>query len=1212
MQFIIDQHTCSSETFQLSAIPSVDPLSSGTNTKPNSKKNYELIFQSIFLTLNHNTWFKSFNFDNISKNLERSLNHFFQGLRWNQTVAKISLRNLSFALSEDSLISFRNSLVNNDLNNLQILDFSETTLGGHGAEHIAVALESMNHGFKALRIQNCGISGKGLKAIFVALCRNFGMSLHLVEVDCSNNKFDELSSRYLMSFLEKSAANNGSLKVLKLSNTGKLDVAGVVKAIKGLKNLTELDLSANKIEDVISTVNPPATKEPAEGDYAVALLSSALISIPIQHLRLSDCSLTGESTGRILTALLRTKFHQSGSLSNKISVDISENEYKDKDATVITEALMGSVGGASGRIIESLNLSGSKFKDKGLIMLFQGIPLLNSVRTLILDRAIDSSWSLSKTAAKTPVLKKKDLKVAPVKPGEKKPKKKVYLDPEPIQIQTPTENIASALGSLTAGANPLKHLSLSGPGYRYIINSYLSSAGVRSPCTLDELDLSCNGLGDSGAMVVAEFLRGNSQLKGLNIDRNGIGTTGYLAILSTLMYNHTLQYFRYPVFDYDASFSGSSVDWSTTNDGKHINTGGKSKLKETLYGIERAIESNSVAARGYFDVAAYINHINSDHIGTWGTLWGIRSSQDDLGDTPPPAAETSDALKEYSKTVDPESIRKPLSKEEKKLVEAQSLVPTSDDNYYANTTPSSSTSSSLSSSGGAKSSAPGTPNVLHSSVGGTGVATGVSPSSTGNEIVKEGHVNFMAKGGITKSWSVRYAVLERSKSNINRAELFVWKDFNEARDHIRLKAKPKYKIDLYLAKVKPLDTPGISKSPFGVEIHTRSKTFYIMTEDKTSMHDWLFALQNEQSGAIDSGVTPEESKKFDGTKSLSVETTSRFNRSASMSTYSSPSIYGSSTLASPRATPSPNTAPVPPVTSNQLTTSGGASSLKSSTSSSSSLISAATPDLSSNTSTPSISGPSVESPAVPYKSKPVRKTPAPKSNLPSTHTHTHSSVPLPSAPPFTPLPENSSTSSVVPPPVPPHPSSTTSTHASVPSTPSAPKPSKPKSNASIDNAQNLDALLDAHYDFEGLSSTSSPSPSNAPSVFTQSTRKHTQKSNLDDLLTDAELVESNMMVGRNNTLRGENKVKGGTVYQNFYAMENPPPPAPKGKGPPVPKVRDWIGVKKKEGGGEKNKKEEERSEDLGSQLMSQVVMRRGALKEDEYVADSDDEGWESD
>jgi Ran GTPase-activating protein (RanGAP) involved in mRNA processing and transport len=67
------------------------------------------------------------------------------------------------------------------------------------------------------------------------------------------------------------------------------------------------------------------------------------------------------------------------------------------------------------------------------------------------------------------------------------------------------------------------------------------SVGLQLNPTLLRLDLSWNGIGDSGAAAIAEALKVNSNLQKLILFSNEVGSSGAAAIARALMRHSTLR-----------------------------------------------------------------------------------------------------------------------------------------------------------------------------------------------------------------------------------------------------------------------------------------------------------------------------------------------------------------------------------------------------------------------------------------------------------------------------------------------------------------------------------------------------------------------------------------------------------------------------------------------------------------------------------------------
>ena len=66
---------------------------------------------------------------------------------------------------------------------------------------------------------------------------------------------------------------------------------------------------------------------------------------------------------------------------------------------------------------------------------------------------------------------------------------------------------------------------------------------------LQHLDITGNGMGDSGARLLAKALQINTRLKIINLDRNGITLTGYHDIAYALQSNYAMRHIPFPTYD---------------------------------------------------------------------------------------------------------------------------------------------------------------------------------------------------------------------------------------------------------------------------------------------------------------------------------------------------------------------------------------------------------------------------------------------------------------------------------------------------------------------------------------------------------------------------------------------------------------------------------------------------------------------------------------
>ena len=96
-------------------------------------------------------------------------------------------------------------------------------------------------------------------------------------------------------------------------------------------------------------------------------------------------------------------------------------------------------------------------------------------------------------------------------------------------------NIVSSIKSLDLSFNCLTS------------HSAMAVGNIIQEGTLVALDLSCNGLSDSGTAEISQALKGNSTLKALSMSVNDIGVDGAKSLATALCHNCTLESFRVSV-----------------------------------------------------------------------------------------------------------------------------------------------------------------------------------------------------------------------------------------------------------------------------------------------------------------------------------------------------------------------------------------------------------------------------------------------------------------------------------------------------------------------------------------------------------------------------------------------------------------------------------------------------------------------------------------
>eukprot|EP01122_Echinamoeba_exundans_P003474 TRINITY_DN13571_c0_g1_i1.p1 TRINITY_DN13571_c0_g1~~TRINITY_DN13571_c0_g1_i1.p1 ORF type:complete len:936 (+),score=162.63 TRINITY_DN13571_c0_g1_i1:94-2901(+) len=187
-----------------------------------------------------------------------------------------------------------------------------------------------------------------------------------------------------------------------------------------------------------------------------------------------------------------------------ISLDVSDNEIGTKGASQFADILKRSVS------LRILNISGTGIRSKGALQILECLP--QSLTTLIMDRNFGAAGDAAKMANK--------------------------------------------LGTLWATHPGLSTISVAGDEkYRMKESMVPFLNELAKNDALTDLNISNNGLGDTGFAALATAMRTNTKLRYLKSDGNKVSYSGFQALRSALLYNqhHTLEGWDWPVSDAKAA-----------------------------------------------------------------------------------------------------------------------------------------------------------------------------------------------------------------------------------------------------------------------------------------------------------------------------------------------------------------------------------------------------------------------------------------------------------------------------------------------------------------------------------------------------------------------------------------------------------------------------------------------------------------------------------
>ena len=133
---------------------------------------------------------------------------------------------------------------------------------------------------------------------------------------------------------------------------------------------------------------------------------------------------------------------------------------------------------------------------------------------------------------------------------------------------------------------------------------------------LEQLDISCNELGDHGAELLSEGITNTKTLRVLNIDYNNIGPSGTTAIANALTNNTSLKELH---LNGDFGRNGAIALGDAITNNKKLKilslssdlpiTGGYAMDKESAKIIIRSLDKNNTVAELYLDIVLHENHI---------------------------------------------------------------------------------------------------------------------------------------------------------------------------------------------------------------------------------------------------------------------------------------------------------------------------------------------------------------------------------------------------------------------------------------------------------------------------------------------------------------------------------------------------------------------------------------------------------------------------
>ncbi|XP_076125548.1 NACHT, LRR and PYD domains-containing protein 12-like isoform X2 [Alosa pseudoharengus] len=366
---------------------------------------------------------------------------------------------------------------------LKELDLSSNPLKDSGVRLLSVGLKHANCRLETLRLVGCGLTEESCEVLTSALQSEHSL---LKELDMSSNSLMDSGVRQLTVGLKHT---NCKLETLRLADCkithNSCEI--VVSVLQSTNALIKLDLGENDL-----------------GDSGVKLLSKGLSSpdCKLQTLRLADCKLTEKSYEMVASVLQSPNSLQQ--------LDLSDNYLGDSGVQLLSKGLS-----SSNCKIHTLRLTDCKLSERSCGIVASVLQSPNSLIELDLSHNVlrDSgvyllSKGLSSSHCKLQTLRLADCKLTD-KLGEivasvlQSPNSLLQLN---FSNNDPGDSGVQLLSKGLSSSNSiLQILRLADCKLTYKSCEMVASV-LQSPNSLQELDLSDNDLGDSGAQLLSKGL----------------------------------------------------------------------------------------------------------------------------------------------------------------------------------------------------------------------------------------------------------------------------------------------------------------------------------------------------------------------------------------------------------------------------------------------------------------------------------------------------------------------------------------------------------------------------------------------------------------------------------------------------------------------------------------------------------------------------------
>lgn len=418
------------------------------------------------------------------------------GVARNKRLTRLILRNLDE--EEENAATFCTALSNAmSVNQLCMLDLSGNTLKDAGTKLLSQGIMQMSHGLVSLSLSGCGIGTKGFQSLFGALKSRVDISVHLRDLDISNNKLDDGGTSALCEWFKAFKGGETEIRKLNLAQT-KLSFENLIVLPPGLKYI---DVSGNQITQ----------KGISQFSMCVAYVPKICAEDFVFHEK--------GSTGLVSSFL---------SKKDDKMLNLSRREIKQTSDTTITNVLVDTLETDMPRSLRKLYLSGLSITRE----LFERMVsfLVNAGEIEVLDISCpykdnihgrEREWAenIESLLLECDTLKSLNLS------GGYGPKVLLHV------INT----LRSVAMNAAASAQNDDDSAVSSNAGNDIQESPTQGFSLRS------LDVSKNDLGDAGAIALADLIRvNNKSLMRIVCDKNGFSFAGFLSIVSALDNNETL------------------------------------------------------------------------------------------------------------------------------------------------------------------------------------------------------------------------------------------------------------------------------------------------------------------------------------------------------------------------------------------------------------------------------------------------------------------------------------------------------------------------------------------------------------------------------------------------------------------------------------------------------------------------------------------------